>query len=72
MTFGAAFSGSVRNGIWILSSPARARISGEMPNTVPVTRPQTMVAALVTSSRRNASVGNFLRAQSVKPMKIAP
>ena len=72
MMFCADFAGSVRNGIWILSNPAFARMSGEMPKIVPVTRPQTMVAVLVTNRRRKASFGSLFRASSVSPTKIAP
>ena len=72
MTFCADFAGSVKNGIWILSSPALARISGLMPKSVPVTSPQAMVHRLVTVSSRNASFGSFFRAHHVRPRKIAP
>ena len=72
MIFWADRAGSVRNGIWILSRPALARISGLMPKIVPVTRPQTIVQRLVTVSSRTASLGSFLRASQVRPRKIAP
>ncbi len=72
MMLSADFAGSVRNGIWIWSRPARARISGERPKIVPVTNPQATVQALVTVNSRNASRGSFFRAHHVSPRKIAP